>query len=93
MLDRNVEKVADPERRTMIKVDPTEAEETDRAVKKLPYNMRECIHEKWLKRGTDEQRCRKLGISESTFYARLSRANAELLGYMNDIAAATEAGR
>ena len=70
-----------------VRVDPTEAEETDAAVRKLPPMLRDAVMEQWTAHGTVEQKCRKLGVrSRQTFYNRLARANNELLGILNDMA-------
>lgn len=84
ILDRNV---AQRGRRPPAHVDPTEAEETELAVRALSGELRDAIVEHWLKGGTMEQKALKLRCTRVTMYARIERANAKLLGYMNDIAA------
>lgn len=70
-----------------VKVDPTEAIQTDKAVDALAYDLRCAVHEVYLKGGTVEQKARSLGCHRDTVYDRISRANTKLLGYFNDQAA------
>ena len=69
------------------KVDPTEAEETDRAVRALPYELRKAVLEVWTRGGTLTQKANALHCDRRTLYRRLERANTTLLGYFNDQAA------
>ena len=87
IIDRNVEQLG---RTIKIRVDPTEAEETDHAVRALPYDLRKAVFEFWTRGGTMEQKARALRCSRVTLYARLDRANTRLLGYFNDQAAGLE---
>ena len=73
-----------------ISFDPTECEETDRAVRHLGAELHAVIVEYWLKGGTVEQKCRALHCCKQTLYNRIERAKAELLGHMNDQAAGVE---
>ena len=85
VLNGNVEQIG---KLPQVRVDPTEAEETDAAVRKLPQQLRSVVEEHWIRRGTVLQKCRALHVSRAIFYSRLDRAYNELLGLMNDALAA-----
>lgn len=84
VLDRNVEQIG---RRRTLRIDPTEAEETELAVRALPCELRDAVIQAWTKGGTNDQKAKACGCCRETFWRRLQRANVKLLGYMNDIAA------
>jgi hypothetical protein len=69
-------------------VDAEEARETDAAVRKLreiDERLYQVIVECYVKGGTVEQKVAAIGVkSIQTYYNRLQRAQAELLGLMND---------
>lgn len=86
VLDRNVKRTADPER--PLPVDINEAEETYLCVLVLgDQKLKDAVMEAYFHGGTVEQKCAALQCCKQTFYNRLERAYAELLGYMNDVAA------
>ncbi len=70
-----------------VTVDAEEAEETELAVRALPRELRDAVTESWTRAGTMEQHALALHCSRVTLYARLERANVQLLGFMNDLAA------
>ncbi len=84
IIDRNVEQLG--RRSTSCEVDIDEAEETNTAVNHLPHELRDTIHETYLRGGTVKQKCRALGLKRrESYYARLTRAYNTLLGYLNDL--------
>lgn len=83
ILDRNV---AQPMRRTL-KIDPTETEETELAVRALAVELRDAIIEMWTMGGTSDEKAKRLRCDRVTLWRRVNRANAKLLGYFNDQAA------
>lgn len=86
VLNGNVQQVADPDR--PIRVDPTEAEQTYLCVLLLgDQKLKDAVIEAYFKGGTVDQKIRALHCCKQTYYNRLERAHAELLGYMNDLAA------
>lgn len=85
VLDRNV-----AQHRTSVIVDPTEAQETDRAVHALAAELRAAVIEVYTRGGTMEQKARALRCCRDTVYVRLQRANVKLLGYFNDQAAGVQ---
>jgi len=76
ILDRNVAASSRDQHEAV--VDPTEAEFTDRAVRRLPPILRAAVFEEWICEGTLTQKCKALKVCKATFYNRLERAYLEI---------------
>lgn len=75
-------------------VDPdvdVEAEETDRAVRELPEDLRGAVTSYYLGRGTVAQRARDCGCGERTLYDRVERAKVRMTAIVGELQQARRA--
>ena len=90
VLDRSIEQ-HEIQRNPDCPVDQDEARETNEAVFALMViaeELYDVVIEAYIKGGTVEQKMRALGIrGVRSYYIRLDRAHAKLLGLFNDVAA------
>lgn len=83
-------KAGDGDGRLTVRFDAAEGDLTDRCVYRLcnsHHDLYLAVVESYLKGGTIEQKIKALHVERRTFYYRLERARAVLLGYFNDIEA------
>lgn len=62
-----------------------ESEETDRAVRQLPDDLRAAVVAFYLGRGTVAQRAKDCGCGERTLYDRIERAKVRLVGIIDEM--------
>jgi hypothetical protein len=73
-----------PVGRRQCPVDAVEGGITDLCVRQLPQKLREAVIVSYLTTGTVEDKARDLGCDRATYFRRLNRAYAEMLGLFND---------
>lgn len=64
-----------------------EAFEVDKAVNALRSDLKQLVHDFYLRTTTVEMLARQYGISRDTVYDRLHRSHVEVMGSLNDMAA------
>ena len=84
ILNPNVAQRTNPEFRAML-ADPTEAVETDEAVRALAEPLRKTVVEIYINTGTIDQKARALHCCRMTIDRRLGRAIQELAGLIHGI--------
>lgn len=79
-----------------VNFDPSECEETDRAVLRLFHSDRDLyavVIESYIKGGTIEQKFKALHLTRATYYRHLDGARAKVLDYLLDEESAAELQR